>query len=235
MALKHVLAGALAPWLLRLLRLTWRVDEQPPRLVTRRGANSETGAIYVMWHSRILLGVTTQAGQGMHVMISMHGDGELIARAAERMGFRPIRGSTSRGGLEALRATTTVLENGGQCALTPDGPRGPRMTVQAGCVLAAMRAGVPVIPVGFEARRMKRLRSWDRFAVPYPFTRVAVRFGAPIMVPAGLDSSGLSAYCERVRVGLLAVTREAADALGVTAETPEIDPLPAEPVAPASG
>ena len=225
MGLKQVLASAFGSLLIRTWCATWRIDEQPARAVRARRAAGPRGAVWIMWHSRILLGAATQADEGLHVLISMHGDGELIARTVAKMGFTPIRGSSSRGGREALTETVRVLKEGGHVAFTPDGPRGPRMNVQAGCVVAAMRAGVPLIPVGFEPRRAKRLRSWDRFVLPRPFTRVAVRFGDPIEVPPVLSSEEIDEWRLRVRDALLAVTAEAADSVGVPAEIPDVDPL----------
>jgi len=225
MGWKQVLASAFGSLAIRVWRLTWRIDEQPARAVRRRHDSGAGGAVWIMWHSRILLGAATQADQGMHVLISMHGDGELIATTVAKMGFTPIRGSSSRRGREALHETVRVLKDGGQVAFTPDGPRGPRMHVQAGCVVAAMRAGVPLIPVGFEARSSKRLRSWDRFVLPRPFTRVAVRFGDPIEIPEDLSSEQIDAWRERVTDALVAVTAEAAESVGVAAEVPDVDPL----------
>lgn len=224
MGWKQVLASALGSLMVRVWRATWRVDEEPRRPVRARAESGE-GAVWVMWHSRILLGAGTQAGQGLHVLISMHGDGELIARTVGKMGFTPIRGSTTRGGREALHEAVRVLREGGQVALTPDGPRGPRMSVQVGCVVAAMRAGVPIVPVGFEARRCRRLRSWDRFVLPAPFTRVAVRFGEPLHVPPDLTTGQVQEWCGRVQAALVTATRTAAEAVGARPETPEEDPL----------
>ena len=225
MGWKQVLASALGSTLVRLWRWTWRLDEQPRRAVLARTKSGAGGAVWIMWHSRILLGAGTQQGQGLHVLISMHGDGELIASTVAKMGFVPIRGSSSRGGRAALHAAVRALVDGSQVAFTPDGPRGPRMAIQPGCVLAAMRAGVPIIPVGFEARSCKRLRSWDRFMVPWPFSRVAVRFGEPIGVPADLGGEDVGVWCARVQTALVAATAAAAAAVGRPGETPDVDPL----------
>jgi lysophospholipid acyltransferase (LPLAT)-like uncharacterized protein len=225
MGWKQALASALGPPLIRAWRLTWSIDEEPQRAVSRRRASGEGGAVWIMWHSRILLGAATQAGEGLQVLISMHGDGELIARTVNKLGFTAIRGSSTRGGRAALHEAVRVLKGGGHVAITPDGPKGPRMTVQPGCVVAAMRAGVPIIPVGFEARSAKRLRSWDRFVLPRPFTKVAVRFGEPLHVPAELSSEEIDAWRGRVRDALVAATAEAAAVVGVEAEVPDVDPL----------
>ena len=222
---KQILASVFGSLLIRALRLTWRIDEQPAHAVSRRRAAVPGGAVWIMWHSRILLGAATQAGEGLHVLISMHGDGELIASTVAKMGFTPIRGSSSRGGRKALHETTRVLKEGAHVAFTPDGPRGPRMSVQAGCVVAAMRTGVPLIPVAFEARWAKRLRSWDRFVVPLPFSRVAVRFGEPIEIPPDLKSEEIDAWRQRVQAALVATGGVAATAVGIPTETPDADPI----------
>lgn len=207
--------------MLRALRLTWRIDERPLRCVTaRRGiAPGAPGTIYLMWHSRILLGAATQADLGLSVLISQHGDGEYIARTVERLGFRCVRGSTTRGGARALLAILDILRGGGDVAFTPDGPKGPRLRVQQGCVAAASATGAPIVAVGFECSRTKRFRSWDRFMLPAPFTKVAVRFGEPIAVPPDLDQAGLETWRGRAEAAMHSAQRAAADAIGVAAET----------------
>lgn len=221
------MAGLFGALLLRSLRSTWRVRQVPQRAVlTRREARSgEPGTIYVHWHSRILLSASTQAGTGLAVMISASRDGEYIARTIRRLGMETIRGSTSRGAARALIELIRTLREGRDAAITPDGPRGPRLVVQPGCVAAASRSGAPIVPVAFECARARRLRSWDRFVVPSPFTRVEVRFGEPVVVPPDLDPEGIEHWRRVVEQGLDRVTREAAEALGVAAETRDVDPL----------
>lgn len=214
----------------RLLSATWRVDEQPRRHVRalqsapRGGAGAGTGPatrpgrIFCLWHSRLLLACGTQKDQPLHVLISRHHDGEYLARTVERLGGRPIRGSTTRGGGRALLEIVRVLEAGGDVILTPDGPKGPRLRVQQGCVAAASRTGAELIPMGLECRRARRLRSWDRFVVPWPFTKVAVRFGPPLRVPPDLDEASLAAECRRLEDAMAAASADAAAAAGVVPE-----------------
>lgn len=222
----YAVAGFLGAALLRGLRATWRVRETPRDFVRARRAarGGPPGTIYVQWHSRILLSASTQSRRGLHVLVSRHGDGEYIARAIERLGFTTIRGSTTRGGAAALLELVRTLESGGDVAMTPDGPKGPRFQVQQGCVVAAMKARAPIVPVAFECSRAKRLRSWDRFLVPWPLVKVAIVAGDPIEVPADLDESGLDAWRAKVQSALLDATRRAAEAVGVAAETPDVDP-----------
>ncbi len=214
-------AGVLGSWFLRVMRATWRVRQHPPRFVLSRRAarTSGPGTIYVQWHSRIALSASTQAGTGTRVLVSQHGDGEYITRIIHRLGMSTIRGSTTRGGARALLEVVRALRDGHDVGITPDGPRGPRLRVQPGCVLAAMKSAAPIVPIAFECRRARRLRSWDRFVVPWPFTRVAVHFGEEIRVPAGLEESEIEAWCRRVEEALDAVTRAAAAELGIEPET----------------
>jgi lysophospholipid acyltransferase (LPLAT)-like uncharacterized protein len=222
---KHVLLGALGALYMRSLRLSWRIDERPSRYIAGSRASRGTGAMYLMWHSRIILGAATQIGLGVHVIVSRHSDGEYIHQAVTRMGYGTVRGSSSRGGGDAFKGLLRVLRGGGDVVMAPDGPRGPRMSLAPGCVLIAMRARVPLVPVGIDCRRKKRLRSWDRFIVPWWFTKVAVRFGEPIDVPRGFAADELDAFVERVRQKLIDLTAEASESLGVPVETPDVDPL----------
>lgn len=179
---RRTVAGGHA--LLRSLAATWRlrsVDDAPLRRLRAEGRP----LILSLWHGHLLPLVYHHRGEGVHVLISEHRDGEIIARIAERLGLRTVRGSTTRGGGRALLSLVRVLEGGGEIAVTPDGPRGPARRYQAGVLVAAQRAGVPIIPIGVHAARGWRLNSWDRFLVPAPFARITVAYGPPTCVEAG--------------------------------------------------
>jgi lysophospholipid acyltransferase (LPLAT)-like uncharacterized protein len=148
--------------------------------------------IYAFWHRFQLLLVYEHRHRGVMVLISQSRDGELIAQAVRRFGFRTARGSSSRGGAAALGRVIDRLREGGVVAFTPDGPRGP------------LRSGVPIVPVAWAASRVKELSSWDRFLVPLPFSRNEVVFGDPL----SLSSEDPSPE-EKVRNALDAAAREA--------------------------
>lgn len=116
------------------------------------------------------------------IMISRHGDGQLIAEVIERLGKQPVRGSSSRGGARAFLEMTQRYADRGW-ALTPDGPRGPRGTVHPGVVHLAAVSGRAITPMGCAVSRGKFFASWDRFVVPAPFARVIAHFGEPLAVP----------------------------------------------------
>jgi lysophospholipid acyltransferase (LPLAT)-like uncharacterized protein len=126
---------------------------------------------------------------------------EGLAARVTRFGLSVVRGSSSRGGTEALRALAAAVRAGQDVAVVPDGPRGPRECLQAGLVVLAAATGAPVVPLAFAARPARRLASWDRFLVPLPFARAAGVCGAAARVPRGADR-------EQARVDLERALRE---------------------------
>lgn len=141
---------------------------------------------FTFWHEYILLPLSLYGRRDIHVLISQHADGELIASIAEHLGFSTVRGSSTRGGIEAVRQLLRLGPNR-DVAVTPDGPRGPRRQVQPGLVYLAARTGLPVVPLGIGFDRPWRAGSWDRFALPRPFARGVVVTGVPVYVPRGAE------------------------------------------------
>lgn len=148
--------------------------------------------ILAFWHGRLLMMPRCwTGGKTIHMLISQHRDGQLIARTVAHFGIKTIAGSTSKGGASALRAMLKTLKNGGYVGITPDGPRGPRMRASDGVVSVARMSGVPVIPATFGVTKRKVLGSWDRFVVAKPFARGVIVWGAPIDVPRDADKQAL--------------------------------------------
>lgn len=172
--LKIGVAASLGGFLLKLLALTWRVTSTGGEGI-RAVRRDKRGAIFVVWHGELFPVLWAHRGEGITALISTHADGEIIARIVESLGFHTVRGSTSRGGARALLEIVRELEAGKEVAITPDGPRGPRREFSPGALVAAMRAGAPVIAFGMEVDRAWRFRSWDRFVLPKPFAKVTVR------------------------------------------------------------
>jgi len=173
----------LGPWIIRALAATWRVRTDNETAWRTRRANHQ-GLVFSLWHGQLLPLLAHHHDQGVVVLISEHRDGELIAQIAHALGFRTVRGSTSRGAARALLAVTRELEAGHAIAITPDGPRGPRHSFAPGALVAANRVGVPVIAVGVAADRAWRLKSWDAFMIPKPFARVRITYSDSTFVDA---------------------------------------------------
>jgi lysophospholipid acyltransferase (LPLAT)-like uncharacterized protein len=169
--------------LVRLLGWTWRIRVRHAAPVDALRAR-RAPFVYAIWHGQLLPLIWAHRDLGVVALISEHRDGEIIARIVERLGYRTIRGSLSRGAARALVAITSELERGNCIAVTPDGPRGPAREFAPGALIAAHRAGVPIVPVAMHASRAWRLRSWDGFTIPKPFARVVVAYGEPTMVDA---------------------------------------------------
>ena len=195
-------AARLGAAFLRTLGATWRVHNLAPT------ADPQPG-IWMFLHGNILLAAHVHRDHGHPILISTHRDGEIIAQIAERMGFRTIRGSSTRGGTRAVLAMLREFRDR-PLAVTPDGPRGPRASVKPGLVQLAARGGWPLIPLGFAAARAKRLDSWDRFTIPRPFTRIVCVPGEPIPVPPDADEATCAAIAERASQALLATDELAA-------------------------
>jgi lysophospholipid acyltransferase (LPLAT)-like uncharacterized protein len=210
MRLEERLLLALVPrlgrWATVLLTRTLRVevvDEQYAGALWAR----RNPIIYAIWHGRILiLPVLYGKSRRVSVMASRHRDGELVTRFVRGFGFEVVRGSTTRGGSEALRRLARLLRDGAEVAVVPDGPRGPSEVAQPGVIALARLTGAPIVPVSVGASRAWRLRSWDTFLIPKPFARVAVCFGVPLFVPPGTDRVGQEALRKELEESLREIT-----------------------------
>lgn len=174
----------------RVLGYTWRIRDVNRAAVEQVRA-SGTPVIFVLWHGDLLPAIWNHRREGVTALVSEHGDGEILARVIESLGFATARGSTTRGSERALLSVSRVARNGGDLAITPDGPRGPSHSFAPGALIVSQRSGAPIIPVAVHAERCWRLRSWDRLIVPKPFARVRVAYGPPTVVSA--DSSRAAA------------------------------------------
>jgi lysophospholipid acyltransferase (LPLAT)-like uncharacterized protein len=188
----------LGAWLIRCwigtLRYAYRplgpnVDPHQPGLHQR--------IIYAFWHENLLLLAYQYGRPDIRVLISEHADGQLITEIAERLGFRTVRGSRTRGGRKAMMEMIRDFGDD-HIAITPDGPRGPRREVQPGLVYVAAKTGKPIVPIGISFDRPWRAKSWDRFCLPRPWSRARCVTGELIHVPADADREQLEAYRKHV-------------------------------------
>jgi lysophospholipid acyltransferase (LPLAT)-like uncharacterized protein len=161
--------------------------------------------IYAMWHETMLVPLYTYARPDIHVLVSQHADGQLLAEGCRHLRIPLVRGSATAGGVEAVRRLLRLLP-ATHLALTPDGPRGPRRHVKPGLVYLAARTGLPIVPVGFGLQRPWRLASWDRFAIPRPWSRATCVTAEPTCVPREADADQLEVCRRQVERALLHVT-----------------------------
>ncbi len=180
----------LAARLLQLVGRTSRFRREGEAALLERLAAGQPVILYGL-HGHLLVGACDLGRYRPYVMISQSRDGERIARTVERVGFRPVRGSSSRGGVRALLQMVRLLHGPVVCCHVVDGPRGPRGEVKPGLMLLAQRSGAALIPVVYATQRKWIARSWDRMQVPLPFGRTAARFLPPREVPRDLDEAAL--------------------------------------------
>lgn len=157
------------------MRVTYIGDRVMPSFVERG-----EGFIGMFWHGRLLMLPFIYPGKRLSILISTHRDGEIIANVMNRFGFDLVRGSSSKGGTAALREMVLLLRNGSDVGITPDGPKGPAEVVKGGVAQIARLSGKAVIPIAFSSSRSLRLRSWDRFFLPLPFSRLVFVVGDPL-------------------------------------------------------
>lgn len=166
-------------------------------------------AVFVFWHNRILFLADCfpgQLGKRAAVIISASRDGEYAASVIRQFGLQVVRGSSSRGGLRALRELKRSAEAGLSVVLALDGPRGPRYEAQPGAAGLARLCNLPVIPVSLNARRRWELKGWDRTQIPKPFSKVELCVGAPLRPDRVADPSDPDGVSACVRDALLRIT-----------------------------
>ena len=196
---KQILAEGTPPalaGLIRLLALTLRYQfEDPQGLLVRDPGQPR---IWAFWHNRILLMPYLYErlcpGRRMLMLVSRSRDGEFITRIMSRFGIDGARGSSSRGGSDALRELLRELERpqARDIGITPDGPRGPKAKVQDGVLALAASSGRPIYPVTTRYSRFWELPSWDRFQIPMPGALSRIVFGPAVAAPKNLEASELN-------------------------------------------
>jgi lysophospholipid acyltransferase (LPLAT)-like uncharacterized protein len=187
-------------WLLQVWVRTLRYQVEDRAGVVHKPVRENF--IGCLWHNRLLifpfvLKRFTPERHGAALISASH-DGELLADAINRFGFGVVRGSSSRMGATALLQLAEVLTGGGDVVITPDGPRGPVYQLGPGLIFLAQKTGAAILPMNVEYSSCWRLKNWDRFIIPRPFSRVWVTFGEPYHVPQTTTSEEFEA--ERLRL-----------------------------------
>jgi lysophospholipid acyltransferase (LPLAT)-like uncharacterized protein len=185
--------------------------------------------ILAFWHGRLMMiPMGWQRLAPMHMLISAHRDGRIIADAVSHFGVHSIPGSSRRGGTAALRTMLRRLEAGDCIGITPDGPRGPAMRASAGIVNVARLGRVPIVPIVFATSRRRVLGTWDRFHLALPFGRGVFLWGPPIEIPPDLDPEGLERARLLVESRMNEMAREADRRVGHEAKADSPSPASRE-------
>jgi hypothetical protein len=208
----------LAAWILwavfNLISATLRYHLTDPHgFMTRKDLRQ---VIYCTWHNRLALsmklyfafGRRHHQAPGLAGLVSASKDGAFLAAILERFGVQPVRGSSSRRGPQALLELTTWAERGYDLAITPDGPRGPCYTVQEGAMALAQITGLPALPVSYHLGWKYRLKSWDRFQIPLPFSRCEIVLGRPLSVPPKMSDTERESLRQQLETEMRAITRD---------------------------
>ena len=200
-------------WLLALLVRAWgrtlRLEADAATLA--RLTKSDEPAAIVIWHNRLFLSAEIfrryRTQRRVYGLVSASKDGAWLAAFYRMIGISPVRGSSSNFGREAGRALIEKMREGHDVGITPDGPRGPIYVVEPGVLVVTRRTHAPMILIGGEFHGAKRLRSWDRLYIPWPFTRITMR--CTVLPPQ--DAEGKKVSADEVRTALLAINPDQPD------------------------
>lgn len=184
--------------LIRLFSLTFRWKMVDPDGLL----STDEPRIWAFWHNRIFAIPAIQykfaSQRKVAILSSASRDGEIIAAVMIRLGMGSIRGSSSRRGTSALLKMKAYLEEGGDVAVVPDGPRGPRYKLGPGVIKLSQLTGIGVVPVRVDYGSAWVFKSWDRFQLPKPFTTVTVNVGPLVRVEDGIDAEQFEAERQKV-------------------------------------
>jgi len=204
----------LGPGFVRALSKTWKTEVlgrehlgEAANADPRARHGTDAGCMIAIWHGRMLVGVEYGRKSDWSVLVSPSADGEISERMLRAFGFRVVRGSSSRGGARALREMLAELNSGNVVVLTPDGPRGPRHSMNPGLAWMSRATGFPIVPLGMVSNRAWHLSSWDAFTIPKPFARVAFVYGEPVQVPREASEAELEAATELIRARIFECER----------------------------
>jgi hypothetical protein len=226
--IQFALVSTIVSAILRLIGITLRPTMSFDANTIDPGLTQYHARIFPFWHRCVLPATFLFRDRNLAVMTSRSTDGEYIARVIQKFGFLAIRGSSSRGGSQALLEMRTLIHNNGTAVFTIDGPRGPRYVAKRGPVLLASMTGAPIIPFYVAVKSAWVLNSWDRFVVPKPFARIHTHFSEMIYVPSSLDDAGIEEHRLRMQMGLEHATRIAEEKLGISALAAEATPVEVE-------
>jgi len=157
------------------------------------------GHTFVFWHNQQFILPQLRSQRNIHALVSDSRDGDYMAWLAKRFGKTPIRGSSSRKGVQALKKMIRLLKSGAELAIATDGPRGPAFEVKPGAVQLAASTGTAIIPVAYYASKRKEFSSWDESFIPFLFGHLGIVYGDPVFLDRSTD---IEQGCKQVKEAL---------------------------------
>lgn len=161
------------------------------------------------WHCNVFGGVILIENLDFYILISQSKDGDLIDTIAKKFKNNSVRGSSSKGGIQALKTLIKLAKENKRIIITPDGPKGPVFEVQDGIITVASKTGIPIIPFHFESTKQKILNSWDQTRVPFLFNQIVIRYGDPIFIPPNLTQEQFEYYRNFVKEKMMSNLQKA--------------------------
>lgn len=197
--------GKIVLWLwAKTCRMTILGDEAYQKLREARKP-----VVILVWHGRIFLVPYFFRCRGVAPLVSPSKDGEIVAQIMARWGYRLIRGSSSHAIIRAWNRMKRELQEGGEVIIVPDGPRGPALRMKIGGLKLAQETGAYLVPFTFSASKQKRLKSWDRFLMFPPFSKVVAAFGEPVSLPSDMSGGALERERERLEALMIEMDEKA--------------------------
>ncbi len=184
-------AGIVMKWICSTYRI---VIKNPDVLKNLKGKNF----VVAFWHGSMVVGWYLQRKNNIHALVSQSKDGAILSTILESWGYKMIRGSSHRGGKEALQEMVAIVKSGASLAVTPDGPKGPKHVMKFGAVRVAQLARVPLVLISINNQKKKLLQSWDRFEIPMPFSKVQVQYIGPFFIDPDLTGEPLNEEVRRI-------------------------------------
>jgi lysophospholipid acyltransferase (LPLAT)-like uncharacterized protein len=171
--------------------------------------NDPQKIVGITWHNRLMFicpAFPKRIMKNTSAVISASRDGQYLADFLSFFGAQALRGSSSRKGANALRGAIHAIESGRNVVFTPDGPRGPKYQIKNGPVITAAKTGCILVPFVLNSSRCWKLKSWDEFQIPKPFSKLELIIGAPLTIPADADETMIESFRQQAEKALLAIT-----------------------------
>ncbi|CCU81064.1 Protein of unknown function DUF374 [Halanaerobium saccharolyticum subsp. saccharolyticum DSM 6643] len=184
--LEKAIIPPLAYYLIRATNFSYRLEVEGWQQAKEK-LDKQESLVFSCWHGKLWVPSYFLKDLGIYALSSLSRDGSYMAQVLKKMGWRTVRGSSSRGASRSLLELYRKLKKGESTAITPDGPTGPPHQVKPGIIFLQEKAGSYLVPIGVEARWKKNFNSWDSFLLPLPFSKTALVFAEPFKFKAGLE------------------------------------------------